>query len=107
MSNPLYITLTEFRTRGSDAVLCGFVAKDNDAESVYTAAATWEGFKAEFPTRESIMLHICRDGAFVGLDEAYRVVGSEIVLIEADDDDAFSGAHAYSEIIFEGDDNLY
>jgi hypothetical protein len=107
MSNPLYVTLTEFKTRGTDEMLCGYVANDNDSESVYRVASTWEAFKAQFPTRESIMQQICGSGVFVGLEEAYQVIGDEIVAIGADDDDSFSGAHAYSDIYFEGDSGLY
>lgn len=107
MSNPLYISLTEFKTRGTDEILCGYVATDNDLESVYRVASTWEAFKAQFPTREAIMQQICGEGVFVGLEEAYQVVDGEIVAIEADDDDAFSSAHAYSGIYFDGDSGLY
>ncbi len=102
MSNPLYITLTEFKTRGSDEVLVGYVANDNDNESVYRVTSTWEAFKAQFPSRESILQQLESEEAFYGLSSSYRVVNGEIEVNEDDDESA-----SFSSIIFEGDDGLF
>ncbi|MHC5194793.1 hypothetical protein ACYSUW_13660 [Pseudomonas frederiksbergensis] len=102
MSNPLYITLTEFKTRGSDEVLVGYVTNDSESESVYRVASTWEAFKAQFPTREAILKQLEREDAFSGLSGAYRFVNGEIEVIE----DAENWAY-FSSIIFEGDDDLF
>lgn len=102
MSNTLYVTLTEFKTRGSDEVLVGYVANDNDNESVYRVAPTWEGFKAQFPSRESILQQLESEDAFCALSGTYRVVNGEIEVNEDDEDSA-----CFTSIIFEGDDGLF
>lgn len=102
MSNPLYVTLTEFKTRGSDEVLVGYIANDNDNESVYRVASTWEAFKAQFPSREAILQQLEGESAFCGLSGLYRFVNGEIEIIEDDEESA-----GFSTIIFEGDDGLF
>ncbi|MDF9778999.1 hypothetical protein [Pseudomonas baetica] len=102
MSNPLYVTLTEFKTRGSDEVLVGYIANDNDNESVYRVASTWEAFKAQFPSREAILQQLEGESAFYGLSGTYHVVNGEIEVIEDDEESV-----GFSSIIFEGDDDLF
>ncbi|MGE8063829.1 hypothetical protein [Pseudomonas sp. NPDC089569] len=102
MSNPLYITLTEFKIRGTDEVLVGYVANDNDNESVNRVASTWEAFKAEYPSREHILQQLQGEDAFCGLSGSYRVINGQIEVTEEDEDLAI-----FSSIIFEGDDGLF
>lgn len=102
MSNTLYVTLTEFKTRGSDEVLVGYIANDDDSESVYRVASTWEAFKAQFPSREAILQQLDSEESFYGLSNSYRVVNGEIEVIEDDEEST-----SFSSIIFEGDDGLF
>lgn len=104
MSNVLYITLTEFKTRGTDEVFVGYVANDDDAESVYRVAHTWEAFKEQFPSRDAILKQLASEDAFYGLSASYRVVNGEIEVVEGDDE---GEPASFSSIIFEGDDGLF
>lgn len=106
MSNTLTVTLTEFKVRGSDHVSCGFFAQDNEDSCVYRATSSWEGFKAQFPTRESILQHLSGESVFFGLSDSYTVQNGEIV-IAFDEEDPDAEEPMYDEIYFEGEVGLY
>jgi hypothetical protein len=107
MSNTLTVTLTEFKVRGSDHVSCGFFAQDDVDSSVYRAASTWEGFKAQFPTRESILNHLSGVSVFFGLSGSYSVQNGEIVMVADQEEDPDAEEPMYDAVYFEGEDGLY
>lgn len=101
MSNYLEINLVEFKNRGSDQFYCGIVAEDDEKTYIYRSAESWEKFKSEFPSIQSIVDHVTSQDEFSELAGQYTVDGSEISFI---DEDLYTG---FDGINIEGVDGLY
>ncbi|MFK4135960.1 hypothetical protein ACI2KR_27300 [Pseudomonas luteola] len=98
MSNSLNITLTEFKTRNREEVICGYIAQDDHCTVCMRVSSTWELFKKEFPSREDILQSISQNDGFNELMDDFKVVDGEITPEE-------DGPYSY--ISFEGDDGIY
>lgn len=100
MSNVLTVTLMEFKPVNSDEKLCGIFAIDDYAIYAYRASESWEGFKKEFPSVESIMTHLSGQNEFQELSESYVIVDGKVQMSENE----FS---VYSHIEIDGADYVY
>lgn len=98
MANSLHIALTQAQVRGTDKVLYGYTAIDdnNSTHSIY--ATSWEGFKSEYPTLQSLLDQILGESVFEGMTPEYEVVGEDVVITQ--DDDEYSSK--FSHITFDG-----
>lgn len=85
MSNILTIELTEFRTRGSNAVLFGYTAYDQHSETFSRVSSTWEGVQATYPTLQSLVDQVLGDEAFSDLNISFRIEGGYVVVDEPED----------------------
>lgn len=102
MANSLTITLTEFRTIGSPEVLCGYVACDQFSDASCRVAKTWQDFKAQYPTLESLINCVLGEDVFSSLAVDYTVDGLSIEVAESDDEDT-----SLSYIAVEGAEHVY
>lgn len=101
MSNTLVITLTEFRTRGANSVLCGIHASDDYKSYTYMASDSWEKFKSEFPTLASVVFHVAAQEEFEAMSGCLKISGDDVSFEKGDEDAPYSGLY------FEGVDGLY
>ncbi|MFJ3110033.1 hypothetical protein [Pseudomonas putida] len=86
MANALTITLTEFKTLGRSETHCGYVAMDDYNDTFCRVSTSWEGFKKEFPTLETLLNHVLGEQAFSDLCASYTVSGLTIELDEVKGD---------------------
>lgn len=100
MANKLSIELTTFTLRGSDKPMLGFIAEDDYNTFVYrTGASSWEEFKQEFTSKESLFWKAVSCDGFSEFASYVTFEGDEAVI---EDEDA-----PVSAIYFEGCEDLY
>ncbi|MDU8351190.1 hypothetical protein RYA05_04675 [Pseudomonas syringae pv. actinidiae] len=100
MSNKLIIELTTFTKRGSDKPVLGFIAEDDYNTYVYrSGASTWEEFKEEFTSKESLFWKAVSCDGLSDLSSYVTFEGDEAVI---EDEDA-----PVSAVYFEGCEELY
>lgn len=104
MSNSLHIALTQAQVRGSDQVLYGYTALDdnNATHSIY--ATSWDGFKSEYPTLQALLDQILGESVFEGMTPEYEIVGENVV-VTPDDHDVYSSK--FSHITLAGFTGFY
>ncbi|KPC02281.1 Uncharacterized protein AC501_3567 [Pseudomonas amygdali pv. lachrymans] len=78
MANSLTIILTEFKTIGSTETYCGYMAMDDEVEACCRLSETWEGFKSNYPTLESLLEQVMGEQVFEHLQASYTVKGLDI-----------------------------
>ncbi len=78
MANSLTIILTEFKTLGTTETHCGYMAMDDGVEACCRVSDTWEGFKSNYPTLESLIVQVMGEQVFEHLQVSYTVQGLDI-----------------------------
>lgn len=86
MSNKLTIRIVEIRDLGATEAVIGYIAMDDESESVYEVSRTVEGFREEFPSVRSLVDYVLTESAFSHLNIQYKMVNGYPEVTNEDDD---------------------